>query len=322
MVYGFRVKSGDGAQPESGLIDVKGTLYGATSGGGTQKDGTVYSVSTTGSEKVLHSFTGGPSDGANPQSDLLYMDGTLYGTTFSGGPYKEPCNGATPYCGTVYSITTSGEEKVLYAFQGGTDGGGPTSALINVNGTMYGTTGKGGVGGGSDCGGLGCGTIYSITPSGQEKVLYSFLGGADGLEPNGLVNVNGTLYGTTVYGGTGCSGFGCGTVYSITTSGNKKVLYNFRGGSDGSSPNGPLIEVKRKLYGTTYSGGGCSSKFFFCGTVYSVTTTGTEHVLYRFTDSAEGVYPSAGLANVKGTLYGTTFSGGANGWGVIYSVTP
>jgi uncharacterized repeat protein (TIGR03803 family) len=316
MVYGFRgAKRGDGADPKSGLIDVNGTLYGTTALGGSQNDGSVYSVSTTGSEKVLYSFTGGPADGARPQSDLLDVNGTLYGTTFAGGPYKSPCNGTATSCGTVYSITTSGEEKVLYVFQGGTDGGGPSSALINVGGTMYGTTAYGG---GTGCGGLGCGTVYSITTSGQEKVLYSF-DGPDGLYPNGLVNMGGTLYGTTVFGGTGCTlGFGCGTVYSITTSGNKKVLYNFRGGSDGDGPNGPLIEVKRKLYGTTYSPGGSSNG----GTVYSVTTSGTEHVLHRFTDAAEGFYPSSGLVNVNGTLYGTTFSGGANGWGVIYSLTP
>jgi uncharacterized repeat protein (TIGR03803 family) len=151
-------------------------------------------------------------------------------------------------------------------------------------------------------------------------VLYSFVGGPDGWEPNGLVNVKGTLYGTTDAGGTGCSSyFGCGTVYRITTTGEKKVLYNFRGGSDGYCPNGYLIHVKGKLYGTTTCGGGCSGEP--CGTLYSLTTTGTEHVLYRFTDQADGVNPNAPLVNVNGTLYGTTYSGGYK-VGVIYALTP
>lgn len=320
-VYAFHRAKKDGAAPESSLIDVNGTLYGTTINGGSQNYGTVYSVTPTGAEKVLHSFTGG-SDGAYPAGPLLYMSGTLYGTTPSGGGYGSCSNAHGNSCGIVYSVTTSGEEKVLYAFKGGSDGGNPSLGLTNVNGTMYGTTVDGG---GTGCGSSGCGTVYSITTSGQENVLHSFAAGADGWEPLGLVNVKGTLYGTTNAGGTGCSGFaGCGTVFSITTAGNKKVLYNFRGGSDGYCPNGPLIHVKGKLYGTTTCGGGCVGEP--CGTVYSVTTTGAEHVLYRFTDLADGFAPGAPLLNVNGTLYGTTSSGGGSGSGygvgVIYTLTP
>lgn len=325
VVHAFRGGVRDGANPEAGLIDVNGTLYGTTEYGGSGY-GTVYSISATGAVKVLHSFAGG-SDGANPtQGDLLYVNGTLYGVTYGGG-----ANGS----GTVYSITTSGGETVLHSFGSGDDGEMPQWGLINVGGTMFGTTLSGGA---HSCGTVvhrGCGTVYSITASGAETVLYSFAGSSDGAAPNGgLIDVKGTLYGTTELGGTNCAGTnpGCGTVYSITTTGKEHVLYSFLGNSDGLNPTGPLIDVKGKLYGTT-------AGYFVCcarrdvlpardasgtegsnGTIFSVTTTGTENVLYNFTGGADGSQPDAPLIDVNGTLYGTTAYGG-KGWGTVFALT-
>ena len=343
-VHAFHGGARDGALPGAGLIDVNGILYGTTESGGSGCGcGTVYSTSTAGAEKVLYSFAGG-SDGTHPtQGDLLYMNGTLYGVTYSGGSHDR---------GTVYSVTTSGEEKVLHSFGSGHDGAQLLWGLINVNGTMYGTTLAGGA---HLCGTVisrGCGTVYSISASGVEKVLYSFAGGSDGSAPDGgLIDVKGTLYGTTVIGGTGayCGGTnpGCGTVYSITTAGKEKVLYSFRGNSDGLNPIGPLIDVKGTLYGTTAgyvslaqldvlapasfsnvssatlparegSGTGCHPS---CGTVFSVTTTGSEKVLYSFTGGADGSQPDAPLINVNGTLYSTTYYGGKY-WGTIFGLSP
>jgi uncharacterized repeat protein (TIGR03803 family) len=326
-VYAFRgAKNGDGAGPRAGLIfGTYGTgLYGTTASGGTSNLGTVYNITTSGVEKVLHSFSGG-SDGAYPASDLFSYNGTIYGTTRYGG--GTACGGRG--CGTIYTITASGVETVLYAFKGGTDGETPSSGLIiwtsdaapprTLPRAMYGTTRYGG---GTGCGGSGCGTVYSILTNGQqEKVVYSFAGGADGSEPNGLDDDRGTLFGTTVAGGTGCKGsVGCGTVYRLT--GGKQVVYNFRGGSDGACPHGPLIDLVGYLYGTTACGGGCSTEP--CGTVYVLSTSGTERVLYRFTNSADGFSPNAPLTNINTTLYGTTTQGGGSGKGygrgVVYSV--
>jgi uncharacterized repeat protein (TIGR03803 family) len=83
----YRFKRSHGANPWAGLIDVNGTLYGTTQEGGEYGDGTVYSVSLAGTEKVVHSFLG-YSDGAFPHSGLLNVNGTLYGTTSSGGRNK------------------------------------------------------------------------------------------------------------------------------------------------------------------------------------------------------------------------------------------
>jgi|HubBroStandDraft_6_1064221.scaffolds.fasta_scaffold78011_2 uncharacterized repeat protein (TIGR03803 family) len=318
----YRFRRAQGAWPQASLIDVNGTLYGTTSLGGALRKGTVYTVTTTGTEKVLYSFAGSP-DGSAPIANLVNVKGTLYGTTFSGGA------GCGFGCGTVYSISPSGLEKVLYRFAAYSDGAFPTSHLLNVKGTLYGAT----VGGG----GLGCkpsfgcgGTVYSISTTGVETVLYRFAGGSDGMYPVGdLINVNGTLYGTTAYGGgSGCvGGLGCGTVYTITTAGVEKVIYRFAGGSDGWHPEAGLIDVNGTLYGTTDYGGIYSLCGGGCGTVFSISTSGNEHVLYRFGDSPDGAEPRTALINVKGTLYGATFEGGGSGClenrgcGTVYSLS-
>jgi uncharacterized repeat protein (TIGR03803 family) len=146
----------DGAHPAASLINVKGTLYGTTYGGGAKNAGTVFSITTTGKEKVLHSFSGGRSDGAYPYASLINVNGTLYGTTTKGG---SRC-GSNLGCGTVFSVTTTGTEKVVHSFRGGTGGADPLASLINVNGTLYGTTYTGG----SSCSHSGCGTVFALTP--------------------------------------------------------------------------------------------------------------------------------------------------------------
>ena len=182
--------------------------------------------------KLLYSF-GAPPDGNYPTANLIDVGGTLYGTTVAGGSNSCP---TTSYqgCGTVFSVTLGGAEKVLYNFGGGSDGSSPQAGLINVGGTLYGTTDTGGeIGCSYTYPSFGCGTVFSITPSGAEKVLYKFPGSPDGAYPlAGLVDVNGTLYGTTTGGGDqyfdACYSLnGCGTVYSITTQGEEKVLYAF-----------------------------------------------------------------------------------------------
>jgi len=168
---------------------------------------------------------------------------------------------------------------VLYKFAGRpADGGYPQGDLIDVNGTLYGTTAFGGSS--SGCGSIiTCGTVFSVTTAGKEKVLYSFTGGSDGATPlAGLINVNGTLYGTTAFGGGSVfcdGGIGCGTIFSVTTTGAEQVLHTFAGGSaDGANPLADLIDVKGTLYGTTECGGpkcGQSGSLHGCGTVFALT---------------------------------------------------
>jgi uncharacterized repeat protein (TIGR03803 family) len=111
----------------------------------------VYSLSTTGKEKVLHSFTGA-SDGAYPLAGLVDVNGILYGTTSYGGAAED---------GTIFSISAAGVKTVLHSFAGGSDGASPEAGLLDLAGALYGTTINGG---GSKCHARGCGTVFEITP--------------------------------------------------------------------------------------------------------------------------------------------------------------
>ena len=248
----------DGKTPYAGLIDVNGTLYGTTYGGGTAGEGTVFSVNPkTGAESVLHSFGSG-SDGAQPYAAMIDVKNTLYGTTEAGGAHFE---------GTVFAIDLkTGAETVVYNFcsqQGCADGAYPAAGLIDVQGTLYGTTGFGGT---SDVG-----TAFALDPkTGAEKVLHSFGSIPDGEYPDaGLIDVNGALYGTTNAGGTN----NLGTVFSVSAkSGAEKVAYAFcsqQACADGRNPYAGLIDIKGTLYGTTYQGGtGCAGDG--CGTLFAL----------------------------------------------------
>jgi uncharacterized repeat protein (TIGR03803 family) len=227
---------------------VNGTLYG-TAGGGAYKNGTVFSITPGGKEKVVYSFGAHGNDGVGPgDAHLIDVKGTLYGTTYGGGAYGS---------GTVFSITPGGKEKVLYSFGNGKDGTDPDTALVDVNGTFYGTTDGGGASNG--------GTFFSIAPSGRETVLHSFPYGDSPAPGATLLNVNGTLYGTTAGGGAD----GYGTVFSITLSGQETVLYSFKGFQDGELPYSGLSYVNGKFYGTTNLGGAQTGCCGF-GTVYSI----------------------------------------------------
>jgi|HubBroStandDraft_2_1064218.scaffolds.fasta_scaffold02941_3 uncharacterized repeat protein (TIGR03803 family) len=320
VLYSFKDGSGDGEEPMAGLLNVKGTLYGTTEYGGDNGDGTVFLITTAGTETVLHSFN--RKKGSHPQAGLINVGGTLYGTTAEGGSglCRNRVNRVVG-CGTVFSMTMSGVETVLRSFAGGSgDGAYPYAGLINVNGTLYGTTSSGGT--------TNEGTVFGITTSGAETVLHSFgTGSGDGAYPYaGLINFKGTLYSTTNEGGANCGASGgCGTVFKITTDGVESVLYSFKGDPDGEHPFAGLINVNGTLYGTTLAGGTyCeSSSAIGCGTVFAITTYGAETVLHSFgIGSGDGTYPDAGLLNVKDTLYGTTDSGGAYVYdGTVFKIT-
>jgi uncharacterized repeat protein (TIGR03803 family) len=266
--------------------------------------------------KVVYSFGSAP-DGNNPYAGLVDVGGTLYGTTEYGGS-KTPCTYYSAGCGTVFSITPSGTEKVLHSFGTSGDGIMPMGSLTDVKGQLYGTTS----GGGSySCIGGGCGTVFTISRSGKERVLYSFGSGSyyyGGAYPYAsLIDAKGTLYGTTTSGGS-ISYYGPGTVFSISTSGDEATVYGFRSRDYGAVPYANVIDVKGTLYGTTVLGGANSCD---CGAVFSVTTSGTEHVVYSFSGSADGAHPYGGLIDVDGTLYGTTEADGIRGGGTVFSIS-
>ena len=253
-------------------------------------------------ESVVYSFAN-PPDAYSPRCNLvLDAAGNMYGTTFSGG---------TNNLGAVFMITSTGTEKVVYSFAGGSDGSHPVAglALNKKTGILYGTT----VYGGS----TNNGTVFKLNPAtGAESVLYSFLGGTDGANPySSVVLAGANIFGTTFNGGA----FGYGTVFKVTA-GKETVLHSFNSAFptlDGSYPYAGLTLYKGILYGTTTLGGASN-----LGTVFSITKTGSYALLYSFKGgSNDGQGPNAGVAFDKsGNLYGTTYSGGTDNAGVVFEL--
>ncbi|MGA2133430.1 MAG: choice-of-anchor tandem repeat GloVer-containing protein [Bryobacteraceae bacterium] len=293
VLYNF-LGGSDGANPYAGVVlDSAGNIYGTTLLGGTANMGVVYKIDPSGQETVLHTFTGGYVDGYWPYAGvILDSSGNLYGTTFRGGAldsgsvyqidpagnetilYSFNCypDGCWPYVGvtrdsagnlygttytggletsanggTVYKLDSTGNFSVLYTFTGLADGGAPYGGVIlDSSGNIYGTTTAGGSG--------TRGTVYSLSPAGNEATLYNFTGASDGGDPQAGVirDSSGNLYGTTVAGGVANGG----VVYKVDTAGNETVLYSFTCGSDGCTPYAGLIrDPAGTLYGTTAFGG-------------------------------------------------------------------
>jgi uncharacterized repeat protein (TIGR03803 family) len=323
VLHAFTGYPNDGVFPLAGVIAVNGKLYGTTfSGGASAIYGTVYESSMSGQEKVLHNFGNG-GDGREPTAELIEHNGVLFGTTRSGG--NANCDGSGD-CGTVFSTTVSGREKVLYAFRGKDapkDGGVPYAGLTALNGIFYGT---------NHYNAVDAGAVFQVSASGKERVLYNFTGKRDGAWPTASLTVlNGKLYGTTGLAGA----YGWGTVFTISSSGKLHTLYAFKGSpNDGAYPAAHLTVLNGQLYGTTWGGGAhsCFSSGGGCGTVFAVSPSGKEKVLYSFAGGKDGAAPLAGLLNVNGTLYGTTdyggdgkcaaYSGSPSGCGTIFSLTP
>ena len=311
----------DGANPVAALVQAtNGDLYGTTSYGGANNQGTVFKITPSGALTVLYSLCSQMycTDGARPDADLVQAtNGDLYGTTYSG------VNGY----GTIFKITLGGALTTLYTFcaqPGCADGENPTAGLVQAtNGDFYGTTYGGGAYG-------SYGTVFKITPSGKLTTLYSFCGNggecADGAYPYaGLVQAtNGNLYGTTLYGGA--HNQNGGTVFKITPSGTLTTIYSFcpkPDCPDGDVPVAGLVQASNgDFYGTTRDGGTEGE-----GTVFKITPTGTLTTLYSFCpnggECTDGADPNAGLVQATdGDFYGTTTDGGAYGDGTIFKITP
>jgi uncharacterized repeat protein (TIGR03803 family) len=166
-----------------------GMLYGTTSIGGVYGMGSVYAIGLNGAFATLYSFNG--FNGQWPYAELVQgNDGNLYGTTSYGGT-----NG--PF-GIIFQITSAGTLTTLHNFNF-TDGSYPSSALVQgADGNFYGTAAQGG----ANCGPIGCGTIFRVTPTGTLTTLHNF-DETDGSNPYaGLVQgTDGNFYGTTEFGG-------------------------------------------------------------------------------------------------------------------------
>jgi uncharacterized repeat protein (TIGR03803 family) len=333
----------DGNNPFS-LAEMDGVFYGVAMGGAGD-GGMIFSVTPAGVETVLYAFNG--TDGYTPSGPLTRVGRKFYGTTIYGGKKD---------LGAFYSVTPAGKEQLLYSFQGGNDGKNPRSSLIDVGGTLYGTTtdsvfkmtktgehtvlhifgsGKDGAYCGTPLiyvngmfygttyagGEHNRGTVFSLTTEGDEQVIYSFQGRRDGKSPNsGLTSLEGTLYGTTEFGGDHKCGNSCGTIYTITASGVETVLHRFQG-NDGAHPAGNLLAVGDRLYGAAEYGGA-----YGAGTIFKLKSDGHVNVVYAFQGIPDGSSPNGPLVKLGNVFYGTTYSGGPyhniSNLGTVFQITP
>jgi uncharacterized repeat protein (TIGR03803 family) len=297
----------DGGDPTSGVIrDAAGNLLGTAGPGNAEDGGVIYEVEPDGQETVLYAFPAEHS-GANPQAGLwLDSAGNLYGTTAGPG-------------GTVFKVDPSEKYTTLYFFSSELNGRDPKAGVTRDSaGNIYGTTNSGGA--------KAAGEVYKLNPAGNQTVLYSFAGHADGGNPIAGVTLDSAdnLYGTAYEAGIqGCFEYiGCGVVYKVDPSGHETVLYSFTGGADGGNPvGGVILDPAGNLYGTTTDGGtpfGQNGN----GVVFKLSPSGQLTVLYTFTGGADGSTPNAGvIRDSAGNLYGTTYQGGA-GYGVVFKLNP
>ncbi len=337
----------DGFYPHGGLVlSTNGNFYGTTDYGGANGGGTVFEITPKGKLTTLYNFCSQTNcaDGDLPFSALVQAtNGSFYGTTEFGG--ANDSNYCSDYgCGTVFELSPvpktgcpSGSntgngwcETLLYSFcsqTNCTDGYYPEAGLVQAtNGNFYGTTPAGGA--------VGYGTVFKITPTSKLTTLYSFCSEGfsyctDGKNPSvALVQAtNGNFYGTTPAGGE----YFDGDVFEITPAGTLTTLYSFcpqpnNMCADGHEPLAALVQATDgNFYGTTAYGGGGTSCYDGCGTVFEVTSGGTLTTPYSFCSQAgcaDGEYPLAGLVQAtNGNFYGMTSGGGGNGDGTVFSLS-
>jgi len=302
VLYSF-TGGADGAFPFSPVVrDKAGNLYGTTSQGGSNNIGVVFKVDPSGTETVLHSFTGG-ADGVIPTGGLLRdKAGNLYGTTSQGGTSND---------GVLFKINPRGKETILHTFTGSTkDGKYPsyTSLLMDALGNLYGVTEEGGSADG--------GILYKLSKTGKLTILHSFTGGAtDGCNVLGtpFMDAAGNFYGTT----SSCGAHALGTVWKVNKDGKERVLHSFAGGtSDGEYPlAGVIMDAEGNLWGNTETGGAAN-----VGTVYKISKSGQFILVHSF-DGSDGKYPYGSFAqNAEGTIFGTALNGGTIGYGTVWKI--
>ncbi|MGB9473436.1 MAG: choice-of-anchor tandem repeat GloVer-containing protein [Candidatus Udaeobacter sp.] len=221
------------------------------------------------------------------------------------------------------TAATGTTTDVIFSFEEDEGEYADTDLETDSAGNIYGTTVLGGD--------FGSGTVFQLSPTPNgwvHAVLYSFTGGTDGGEPYKGVTLDrdGNLYGTAVTGGSGSCEGGCGVIYKLTNikgTWTQKVVHAFTGGDDGSGP-GSRVTVDRagNIYGMTPTGGANG-----LGTIYKIgpLSSGalTFKVIHAFTGGADGSSGSAGRMILRdGHLYGAATTGGSNGSGVIFQLTP
>lgn len=327
IIHRFQGSPTDGGGPGCNLIfDKAGNLYGTTSGGGLNNQGTVFELNppaTPGgawTETLLFFFPADGSMGTGPQAGLVFDGiGNLYGTANVGGSSN---------LGTVFQLkppaTPGGTwtARVLHHFAGSPDGANPVSGVIFRKGALYGTTVNGGPG-------QQQGTVYRVSLANgtwTEGVLHGFRPG-EGSNPYGgvIADDSGNLYGTIYFGPSPAAG----TIFELSPPPlpggiwQKTTLHSFSGGPDGSGPYTLTRDKLGNLYGTTVGGDLNGHGTAFKLKAPAVAGGSWTKILLHFfptVSSTDGMDPAGKPILSKGTFYGTTYTGGSHGGGTVYTI--
>jgi uncharacterized repeat protein (TIGR03803 family) len=296
----------DGGNPLAGLLlGTDGNFYGTTSFGTNRKNGAIFKITPAGDLTVLYRLClrSACGDGIKVLSPLIQgTDGNLYGAASTGGFAGN---------GTIFRLNPSGTLKVLHAFCATdcADGAAPNGLIQASDGNLYGTTTSGGIGGG---------TVFSMTTTGTLTTLSDFCKpSCTGLySPQaGLIQASdGDLYGTTAFGGPD-SFPNPGGVFKISLTGALTTIYNFctqPNCTDGASPRGVLVQgTDGNFYGTTTGSGTANG-----GTLFKLTSSDTLTVLHNFPDWR---HDSPGVMQAtNGNFYGTAQDNAQNHYGILF----
>jgi uncharacterized repeat protein (TIGR03803 family) len=299
----------DGSALNSGVIFASdGFLYGTARYGGLNDKGTIFKIRPDGTDfQKLYDFDG--LNGEDPSGGLVEgTDGTLYGTTTSGGSYG---------VGVVYKIERNGGgfQKMMDLDYSNT-GYSPRSRPTVAFNSFYITNAQGGTN--------NMGTILRVFSDGTFTKLIDFDGADKGSYPNGalILGTDSVLYGTASYGGMNEGG----TIFKLESDGTGfQKLFDFSN-DNGTSPLATLVEGSSgALYGTTFGGGGAvvlGQGVFLYGTVFKINKDGSDFVkLHNFGAPGDGAFPDGGLVETNGVLWGITLFGGNNQAGTIYEIS-
>lgn len=325
-LYSFAGGS-DGANPVGIAFDASGDIIGATDsgGGGTACGsgcGIVFELSPPNwTEKIIHVFKGGAKDGEQPKAAPIVHDGTAYVTTAFGGAgngfgtvmqFKPPAAGKTNWT-----------SKLLYSFQGGSDGALPWAPPSFGGNNLFGTTFQGGSGMSGDG---GWGSVFELMPPPKGSTVWKEsvplgMDGSQGSNPLAqLLYRKGVLYGTAESGGNALN---YGVVFSLSRPAGtwiQTVLYSFPTPSDGWLPTTiAFAPTGQAIYGSTATGGSATD-----GTLYKLTPSSpfwTKQTIWTFSGGSDGKGPNFVVFGPDGNLYGTAALGGS-GNGVVFRIAP
>ncbi|MBV8978587.1 MAG: hypothetical protein JO261_02545 [Alphaproteobacteria bacterium] len=346
----------DGQFPTGTLVaDGSHNIFGTTKAGGEHGGGVVFELvyipnTATYRYKRLYNFCTvvvGCTDGAQPTGDRLIVDvnGTLYGTTYAGGPSGS---------GVVFKLVpNAGHTRYTYSviyqfcvqFSGCEDGAQPSGALTFAGEATGGTyDGKAALYGSTLGGGRKHqGVVFSLVPPatqgdmGTHKVLYFFCtigrnACNDGSQPAGgmVVDKNGNIWGTTISGGLNDSGVIFKLTPTVQGPWAESLPYQFcsvAGCADGMTPmNGLIADSNGDLYGTTATGGlpykKCAATG--CGVVFKITTGNKESTIYSFcsqTDCTDGGAVQGLSVDPNDNFYGVASVGGPKNHGLVFKLT-